>query len=105
MTALKVTNLTAAKRERASLLSALREGRAASKSKLTFNACLDRYLDALEHGGAREKTVRGNTRVAKRYLRDRLGAKPVQEITTDDVRKVLRSVKHLSSWTGRRSCR
>ena len=100
MPALKATNLTAAKRERASLLSALREGRAASKSELTFNACLDRYLDALEHGGAREKTVRHNTWVAKKYLRDRLGAKPVQEITTDDVRRVLRSVKHLSGWTG-----
>ena len=62
-----------AKRERGSLLAALQEGRAASKSDADFDTCLDRYLDALEQGGAREKTVRGNRWVAKKYLRDRLG--------------------------------
>jgi integrase len=99
MPTLKATTLREAKRERASALAALHEGRATSKSALSFDTCLDRYLDALEEGGAREKTVRHNRWIAKRYLRDRLGAKPVQEITTTDVRQVLRSVKHLSGWT------
>jgi integrase len=100
MPTLKATTLTAAKKERASLLAALREGRAASRSELTFDACLDSYLEALGHGGAREKTIRHNTWIAKKYLRDPLGAKSVQTITTEDVRKVLRSVRHLSGWTG-----
>jgi hypothetical protein len=47
-------------RERASHLVALQEGRAAAKSGLAFDAWLDSYLAALEQGGAREKTVRGN---------------------------------------------
>ena len=54
MPTLKATTLTAAKRERASLLSALDEGRAASKSELTFDACLDRYLETLRLGRAGE---------------------------------------------------
>jgi integrase len=99
MANLEATALGAAKKERASLLAALREGRAASKSMLDFDTCLDRYLQALDSGTTREKTVRHNRWVAKRYLRDQLGTKPVQEITTSDVRKVLRSVRHLSGWT------
>jgi Phage integrase family len=35
----------------------------------------------------------------KRYLRDELDARSVQKITTADVRRVLRSVRHLSGWT------
>jgi integrase len=96
---LEATTLGEAKRERASRIVALREGRAASRSALTFDTCLDRYLDALELGGAREKTVRHNCWVADRYLRERLGSKPVQNVTTADVRRVLRSVRHLSGWT------
>ena len=52
-----------------SLLAALREGRAASKSTLTFDACLDQYLDVLERGGAREKTVRTMRGIADRRVR------------------------------------
>jgi integrase len=96
---LDATNLRDAKRERGSHLAALQEGRAASRTGLTFDYCLDQYLDALEQGGAREKTVRGNRWIASKYIRPRLGAKPVQEITTADVRAVLASVKHLSGWT------
>ena len=50
---LDATGLRDAKRERGSLLAALREGRATSRSVLTFGTCLDRYLDALEQGGVR----------------------------------------------------
>src|SRR5262245_49833446 len=57
MPTLKATTLTAAKKERASLLSALEEGRAASKSELSFDTCLDRYLEALTASDAREKTI------------------------------------------------
>ena len=42
------------------------------------------------HRAKHEKTVRGNTWIAKKYLRERLGAKPVQEINSDEVRKVSR---------------
>lgn len=82
-----------------SFLAALREGRAAIASTTTFNACLDTYFDALEAGGAREKTVRHNRWVAARYLRAGLGAKPVQKITIIDVRKILKANSHLSGWT------
>src|SRR6478752_1476450 len=97
---LDATTLRDAKRERESRIAALREGRAATKSGLTFDTCLDRYLAALEQGGRRDKTVNGNRWIAKKYIRDALGAKAVQEITTDDVRDVLRSVNHLSGWPG-----
>jgi integrase len=99
MPSLKATTLREAKRERASLLAALHEGRAASRSALTFDTCLDRYLEALEQSGVREKTITGNSEIASRHVRPILGAKTVQGITTGDVRKVLRSVKHLSGWT------
>lgn len=65
----------------------------------TIDACLDTYLAALEARGAREKTVRHNRWVAGRYLRDQLGAKRVQKITTADVRKILRGIAHPSGWT------
>lgn len=99
MPTLKATTLTAAKRERASLLAALREGRAASKSDLSFGDCIDRYLGALEASGARSKTIRTMRGDANRHVRPMLGAKPVQQITPADVRKVLASVAHLSGST------
>lgn len=100
MPTLKATNVRDAKSERAALIAALREGRAASRSVLSFDDCLDAYLEALAGGSARERTVEHNRWVAERYLRTPLGAKPVQQITTADVRRVLRSVRHLSGWTG-----
>lgn len=100
MPTLKAKTLTAAKRERASLLSALGEGRAASRSELRFGACLDTYLEALETSGARAKTVRTMRGIAERHVRPALGAKEVQKITTANVRAVLRSVAHLSGSTG-----
>jgi integrase len=42
---------------------------------------------------------RHNRWIAKRYLRDELDARSVQKITTADVRRVPRSVRHLSGWT------
>jgi integrase len=99
MPTLKATTLAAAKRERSSLLAALREGRAASRSTLTFDACLDTYLGTLEASRARPKTVRTMRQVADRHVRPALGAKPVQKITTTDVRGVLRTVAHLSGST------
>jgi integrase len=99
MPTLEATNLRDAKREREALIAALREGRAASKSTLDFDACLDAYLEALAGSSARERTVRHNRWVADRYLRTPLRAKPVQQITTADVRRVLRSIRHLSGWT------
>jgi integrase len=104
MPTLKATNLRDAKRERAALLAALREGRAASRSTLTFDDCLDSYLDALAGGDARERTVRHNRWVADRYLRGPIGPKPVQQITTADVRRVLRAIRRLSAWTQVKVC-
>jgi integrase len=98
MPTLKATTLTAAKRERASMLSALRERRAASKTALTFDACLDRYLNALE-ASARAKTVRTMREIVDRHVRPLLGAKQVQQIGSGDVRAVIRAVSHLSSST------
>jgi integrase len=96
---LTAKTLRDAKRERESHLAALREGRATVASAATFGACLDTYLDALAASGAREKTIRHNRWVAERYLRDALGATPVQKVAPADVRKVLRGVSHLSGWT------
>jgi integrase len=100
MPTLTATTLRAAKRERAALLAALGEGRAASKSGLTFGACLDTYLATLQASGAREKTVRTTRGVVERHVRPKLGAKQVQKITPTDVRTVLRAVSHLSGSTG-----
>jgi integrase len=100
MPTLKAATLTAAKRERAALLSALGEGRAASRSKLTFGTCLDSYLAALEASGAREKTVRTMRGIAERHVRPALGAKEVQKVSTADVRAVLGAVARLSGSTG-----
>jgi hypothetical protein len=100
MPTLKATTLTAAKRERAALLAALDEGRAASRSELKFSACLDRYLEALDASGARAKTVRTMRGIIDRHVRPTLGAKPVQKIATTDVRGVLRTVAGLSGSTG-----
>jgi integrase len=96
---LAAKTLREAKRERESHLAALREGRATTVSGTTFSDCLDTYLDALQASGARDKTVRHNRWVADHYLRDELGAKPVQKITPADVRKILRALSHLSGWT------
>jgi integrase len=104
MPTLKATNVRDAKRERAALIAALHEGRAASRSILNFNDCLDAYLEALAGGDARERTVHHNRWVAERYLRPTLGTKPVQQITTADVRRVLRSLRHLSGWTQTKVC-
>ena len=60
--------MTASTRPLASRLAALHEGRARLRSTLTFDVCLDRYLAALERGGAREKTIRHNRWVAKKYI-------------------------------------
>jgi integrase len=99
MTNLEAASLAGAKRERASLLAALREGRAASKSTMTFGACLDTYVDTLAASGARSKTIRTMRDVADVHVRPRLGTKPVQSVTTADVRRILRSVAHLSGST------
>jgi integrase len=99
MPTLRAKTLTAAKKERASLLAALREGRAVSRSELTFDTCLDHYLAALAGSGARAKTIRTMGEIADRHIRPMLGAKEVQKISTVDVRAVLRAVAHLSGST------
>jgi integrase len=43
--------------------------------------------------------IRHNRWVAQRYLRAELGPKPVQKITTTDIRKIFRVIAHLSGWT------
>jgi hypothetical protein len=96
---LAAKNLRDAKRERGAHLAALREGRAATASTMTFDTCLDVYLEALTASGAREKTIRHNRWIAERYLRDELGAKSVQKITTSDARRTFRAIAHLSGWT------
>jgi integrase len=99
MPTLKAKTLTAAKKERASLLAALREGRAVSRSELTLDTCLDHYLAALAASGARAKTIRTMHGIADRHIRPMLGGKEVQRISTGDVRAVLRAVAHLSGST------
>jgi integrase len=100
MPSLQARTLKAAKLERASLLAALREGRAASGSELTFGECLDRYIETLEISGAREKTIRTMRDIVDHHVRPTLAATPVQKITAADVRAVFRAVSHLSGSTG-----
>jgi len=69
MPTLKATTLTAAKRERAALLSALDDGRVASRSELTFDVSLDQYLEAHAASGARAKTNRTMRGIADRHVR------------------------------------
>ena len=96
MQKLTATTLTEAKRERASLISALREGRAAAKDGSTFGQLFDEWQ------GARRISER--TRTHEQHLRDRhlatLTPRRVQDVTARDLAKNLRGMRDdYSAWT------
>src|SRR5262245_16883594 len=96
-TKLRATTLRAAKKERESILSALREGRLAARSDITLAALCDEWL-ATRRGRLAERTLQYDQEQL-RHVRAALGDLRVQAITVTDVRRLLASTASLSEWT------
>jgi integrase len=97
LTKLRATTVRDAKRERASLLAALREGRQAARSEMTFAALFDEWL-ATRRGRVAERTLEYDETQAKR-IKPVLGDLRVQAITVTDVRRLLDTTSTLAEWT------
>jgi integrase len=95
MRTLTAETLTEARRERASLIAGLREGRIARPSGVTFADCL---ADWQASRVLSERTLRDEQAVARRYLAHLLGRR-VQDVTAAEVAAVLRRHRHLADWT------
>jgi integrase len=97
LTKLKATTLREAKKERASLLSALREGRRAPRSQITLAALCDEWL-ATRKGRVADATYDYDKAQVKR-IRAVLGDLRVQALTVADVRRLLAETALLAEWT------
>lgn len=96
-TKLKAATLRDAKKERESILSALREGRAAARSEITLVALCDEWLDTRRSRVA-ERTYEYDETQLKR-IKPVLGHLRVQAITVSDVRRLLRETSTLAEWS------
>jgi integrase len=89
MRTLDAETLTEARRERASLLAGLREGRIAAPAVVTFNGVFDDYQDS--------RSLSGRTRSHEQHLLDRhlsgIKGRRIQEITPSEVARVLRGMR------------
>jgi integrase len=94
---LRATTLRAAKKERDSLLAALREGRLAARSEITLGALCDEWL-ATRRGRVSERTLVYDQGQVKRIKRV-LGGLRVQALTVTDVRRLLAATATLAEWT------
>jgi len=88
--------LTAAKRERESLLAALREQRRAVESAETWDALLDEWLAGRQ---AAARTVAHDRHLARRHL-NTLEGRRVQDVTARDLARILLAMRPTySEWT------
>jgi integrase len=94
---LQATTLRAAKKERESLLSGLREGRLAARSEITLDQLADEWV-ATRRGRVSERTVEYDETQLKR-IRPVLGNVRVQALTVTDVRRLLAASATLSEWS------
>lgn len=92
---LRATTLTEAKREQASLVAGLREGRIAGKDSATFSEVFSEYQEA--------RNLSARTRAHEQYLLQHLATvkdRKVQTITSSEVAKILRGMRDThSGWT------
>src|SRR5262245_9863904 len=96
-TKLTATRTRAATRERASILSALREGRRAPRSQITLEAFCGEWL-ATRVGRVADRSYEYDEGMVKRITRA-LGETRVQDLTVRDVRRVLREHTQLAERT------
>jgi integrase len=96
-TKLRATTLRAAKKERESILSALREGRLAARSDIRLAALCDEWL-ATRRGRVAERTLQYDQEQLK-HVRAVLGDLRVQAVTVTDVRRLLAATSILAEWT------
>ena len=94
---LRATTLREAKKERASILAALREGRIAARSEITLGALSDDWL-ATRLGNVSERTYEYDEGMVKRIAAV-VGDMRVQAITVTDVRGLLRETSLLAERT------
>jgi integrase len=94
---LQATTLRAAKKERESLLSALREGRQAARSDVTLSELADEW-QVTRRGRVAGRTL-GYDEEQLKLIRPVLGDLRVQAITVTDVRRLLDATSTLAEWT------
>jgi integrase len=94
---LRATTIRAAKKERESILSALREGRLAARSDITLAALCDEWL-ATRRGRVAERTLEYDETQLKR-IKPVLGELRVQAITVVDMRRLLAETAMLAEWS------
>jgi integrase len=96
MQTLNATTLTAAKRERESLLAALRERRRALSNDETWNAIFEEWLASRD---ASARTIAHDRHLAGRHLAALQGRR-VQDVTARDLARVLLAMRgRYSEWT------
>jgi integrase len=94
---LQAHTLREAKKERDSILSALREGRRAPRSEIRLDALCREWL-ATRRGNVAERTIEYDEGMVARIV-SVLGNLPVQEITVRDVRRLLTKTAMLAERT------
>lgn len=96
-TRLKAQNVREARKERESILSALREGRLAARSDITLDALCDEWQSTRE-GRVASRTIEYDHEQLK-HVRAVLGNLRVQAVTVSDIRRLLAATSTLSEWT------
>jgi Phage integrase, N-terminal SAM-like domain len=96
-TKLKASTIRDAKKERESILSALREGRVAARSEIMLAALCDEWL-ATRRGRVAARTLEYDETQLKR-IKPVLGDLRVQAITVTDVRRLLAKTAMLAEWS------
>jgi integrase len=94
---LQATTVREARRERESLMSALREGRQAARSDVTLSELADEW-QATRRGRVAGRTL-GYDEEQLKLIRPVLGDLRVQAITVTDVRRLLAVTSTLAEWT------
>jgi integrase len=94
---LEATTLREARRERESILAALREGRRAPRSTVTLAALADEWV-ATRRGRVAERTLEYDSTQLRRITAV-LGDVCVQALTVSDVRRLLAETGDLAEWS------
>jgi integrase len=94
---LTATTVREARKERESILAALREGRAAARSEITLDQLADDWQET-RRGRVARRTIEYDEEQLRR-IRPVLGGLHVQALTVTDVRRLLRETALLAEWT------
>jgi integrase len=94
---LKAQTVREARKERESILAALREGRLAARSEITLAALCDEWL-ATREGRVAPRTHEYDLEQLQ-HIKPVLGSLRVQAVTVSDIRRLLTATSTLSEWT------